>query len=105
MILGVVILINGVAARAAGLAREDAIVLLFCGSKKSLVSGVPMAGALFAPAQVGMVILPLMIFHQLQLFVCAWLAGRYRQEGEALAADAAAGCCCGGGTSTASAAG
>ncbi len=45
-----------------------------------------MAGALFAPAQVGMVILPLMIFHQLQLFVCAWLAGRYRVEHEASAA-------------------
>lgn len=87
-ILAVVIAVNGMAARAAGLAREDAIVLLFCGSKKSLVSGVPMAGALFAPAQVGMVILPLMIFHQLQLFVCAWLAARYRQEGEALAAAA-----------------
>lgn len=86
-ILAVVIAINGLAARAAGLGRADAIVLLFCGSKKSLVSGVPMAGALFAPAQVGMVILPLMIFHQLQLFVCAWLAGRYRQEGEALTAD------------------
>jgi sodium/bile acid cotransporter 7 len=84
----VVIAVNGVVARMAGLAREDAIVLLFCGSKKSLVSGVPMAGALFAPAQVGMVILPLMIFHQLQLFVCAWLAGRYRQEGEALSAGA-----------------
>ena len=79
VILGIVIAVNGVVARAAGLAREDAIVLLFCGSKKSLVSGVPMAGALFAPAQVGMVILPLMIFHQLQLFVCAWLAGRWRR--------------------------
>ena len=77
VILGVVIAINGGAAKLAGLSREDAIVLLFCGSKKSLVSGVPMAGALFAPAQVGMVILPLMIFHQLQLFVCAWLAARY----------------------------
>lgn len=86
VILGVVIAVNGVVARLARLTREDAIVLLFCGSKKSLVSGVPMAGALFAPAQVGMVILPLMIFHQLQLFVCAWLAGRYRRELEAAAA-------------------
>lgn len=86
VILAIVIAVNGVAAKAAGLPREDAIVLLFCGSKKSLVSGVPMAGALFAPAQVGMVILPLMIFHQLQLFVCAWLAGRYRAEAEAAAA-------------------
>ncbi|CAH0496175.1 AtzG-like protein [Novosphingobium sp. CECT 9465] len=86
VILGIVIAVNGVAARAAGLPREDAIVLLFCGSKKSLVSGVPMAGALFAPGQVGMVILPLMIFHQLQLFICAWLAGRYRAQGEVIAA-------------------
>lgn len=90
VMLAIVIAVNGVAARAAGLKREDAIVLLFCGSKKSLVSGVPMAGALFAPAQVGMVILPLMIFHQLQLFVCAWLAGRWRQELDAAGAAAAA---------------
>jgi sodium/bile acid cotransporter 7 len=87
--LAIVIAVNGVAARAAGLKREDAIVLLFCGSKKSLVSGVPMAGALFAPAQVGMVILPLMIFHQLQLFVCAWLAGRWRRELDGAAAAGA----------------
>ena len=80
VLLAVVIGANLGAARLAGLAREDGIVLLFCGSKKSLVSGVPMAGALFAPAQVGVVILPLMIFHQLQLFVCAWLAGRYAAE-------------------------
>jgi sodium/bile acid cotransporter 7 len=64
------------AARLVKLPREDAIVLLFCGSKKSLVSGVPMAGALFAPAQVGMIVLPLMIFHQLQLIVCSVLASR-----------------------------
>lgn len=86
VILGIVIALNGIVARAAGLKREDAIVLLFCGSKKSLVSGVPMAGALFAPAEVGVVILPLMIFHQLQLFVCAWLAGRWRRALDAAAA-------------------
>ncbi|WP_375428288.1 bile acid:sodium symporter family protein [uncultured Sphingomonas sp.] len=85
LMLAVVVAANGLAARAAGLAREDAIVLLFCGSKKSLISGVPMAGALFAPTQVGMIVLPLMIFHQLQLFVCAVLAARYRAAGEAAA--------------------
>jgi sodium/bile acid cotransporter 7 len=67
-------------ARLARLPREDGIVLLFCGSKKSLVSGVPMAGALFPAAQVGQVVLPLMVFHQLQLFVCAVIAGRYAQD-------------------------
>ena len=70
------------AARIFRLPRGDGIVLLFCGSKKSLVSGVPMAGALFAPAQVGLVVLPLMIFHQLQLFVCAVLAARFRKQRE-----------------------
>ena len=82
LILAAIMGANALIARLAGLSREDAIVLLFCGSKKSLVSGVPMAGALFAPAQVGMVVLPLMIFHQLQLFVCAWLAARYARAAE-----------------------
>ncbi|WP_242123471.1 bile acid:sodium symporter family protein [Sphingobium sp. Sx8-8] len=76
-ILAIVMGANALAARLAGLPRDDAIVLFFCGSKKSLVSGVPMAGALFPAAQVGMVILPLMIFHQLQLFLCAAMAGRF----------------------------
>ncbi|OYX60413.1 MAG: hypothetical protein B7Y89_16340 [Novosphingobium sp. 32-60-15] len=79
-ILGVIIALNGMASRLAGFSHEDSVVLLFCGSKKSLVTGVPMAGALFAPEQVGMVILPLMIFHQLQLLVCAWLAARYAKS-------------------------
>ncbi|WP_084580015.1 bile acid:sodium symporter [Sphingomonas azotifigens] len=82
ILLGGVMGANLLVARLARLPREDAIVLLFCGSKKSLVSGVPMAGALFAPAQVGLIVLPLMIFHQLQLFLCAALAGRYRQQAE-----------------------
>lgn len=88
LVLALVLGANALLARLADLRREDAIVLLFCGSKKSLVSGVPMAGALFAPAQVGLVLLPLMIFHQLQLFVCAWLAGRLgrRSEVEVVAA-------------------
>ena len=81
---------NAVIARVAKLPREDAIVLFFCGSKKSLVSGVPMAGALFPAAQVGIVVLPLMIFHQLQLFLCAALAGRWRREADAADAAAAA---------------
>ena len=54
--------------------RGDAIVLLFCGSKKSLASGVPIARVLFPAAQVGGLILPLMLFHQLQLIACAVIA-------------------------------
>lgn len=80
VLLAVVMAANLFVARRMGLPRGDEIVLLFCGSKKSLVSGVPMAGAIFAPAQVGVIILPLMIFHQLQLFVCAVIAARYRRQ-------------------------
>ncbi|MBO9525834.1 MAG: bile acid:sodium symporter [Sphingobium yanoikuyae] len=60
-----------------GFDQEDAIVLLFCGSKKSLASGVPMAGILFPVAQVGGIILPLIFFHQIQLIACAIIARRF----------------------------
>ena len=51
-------------------------MLLFCGSKKSLASGLPMALVLFGTGSVGLIMLPLMIFHQIQLFVCAVIASR-----------------------------
>jgi sodium/bile acid cotransporter 7 len=65
------------AARRIGLPRGDEIAIVFCGSKKSLVTGISMANALFAGASLGLVVLPLMIFHQLQLMACAALARRY----------------------------
>ena len=64
-------------ARAAGFAKVDEITLVFCGSKKSLASGVPMASVLFPASSVGLLVLPLMIFHQLQLMACALIAQRY----------------------------
>lgn len=73
-LLGLVLGMTTLLGRAMGLPREDAVVLLFCGSKKSLASGVPMAGVLFPAAQVGIVLLPIMVFHQLQLIACALLA-------------------------------
>jgi solute carrier family 10 (sodium/bile acid cotransporter), member 7 len=76
-LLAVVLLLSHLAGRWLGFSREDRIVLQFCGSKKSLASGVPMAGVLFPAAQIGAIILPLMIFHQIQLMVCAMLARRY----------------------------
>jgi sodium/bile acid cotransporter 7 len=63
--------------RRLGFSREDEITIVFCGSKKSLASGVPMAKVLFAPSALGMVILPVMLFHQIQLMVCAVLAQRW----------------------------
>ena len=76
-LLAVVLTLTWAAGRALGFSREDAIVLLFCGSKKSLASGVPMAGVLFPAAQVGVVLLPVMLFHQIQLIACAMIARRY----------------------------
>jgi len=74
--LAIVLSATWMIGRAIGFEREDRIVLLFCGSKKSLASGVPMAGVLFPPASVGLIILPLMLFHQIQLIACAVIARR-----------------------------
>ena len=79
-LLALVLVICWVLAGWLGLTREDSIVLLFCGSKKSLASGVPMAGTLFPAAEVGIIILPLMIFHQIQLIVCAVIAKRFAKN-------------------------
>jgi sodium/bile acid cotransporter 7 len=81
VLLAFVLALTFAVARAMKLPREDAIVLQFCGSKKSLASGVPMAGVLFPPAQVGVILLPVMLFHQLQLIACAVIARRYANRG------------------------
>jgi sodium/bile acid cotransporter 7 len=65
------------------------ITTVFCGSKKSLASGLPMASVLFAGQPVGLIILPLMLFHQIQLMACAALARRYAATREHLAAPGA----------------
>ena len=76
------------AARRMGFSKEDEITIVFCGSKKSLASGVPMAKVLFASHAVGAIVLPLMVFHQMQLMVCAVLAQRYaRRDGQVPAGE------------------
>ncbi len=80
VLLAAVLLATRLGAQAAGFATADEIAIVFCGSKKTLASGVPMAGVLFPAAIVGQIVLPLMIFHQLQLFVCAVLARRYARR-------------------------
>jgi sodium/bile acid cotransporter 7 len=79
LLLALALLATSTIGRLLGFARADRITLVFCGSKKSLASGVPMAKILFAgqAGGLGALLLPLMIFHQLQLMVCAVLARRY----------------------------
>lgn len=69
--------------RRLGFSKADEITIVFCGSKKSLASGMPMAKVLFASSAVGAIVLPLMLFLQMQLMLCAVLAQRYaRRAGE-----------------------
>lgn len=68
--------------RAIGLAWSDRVPLLFCGSHKSLAAGLPMMSVLFASDDFALALLPLMLYHQLQLVVCAWLAGRMGRRAE-----------------------
>src|ERR1700733_6446571 len=82
LLLAVVLASTSVIGRLARLDRGDAIVLLFCGSKKSLASGLPMALVFFPAATVGLTMLPLMIFHQIQLVVCALIAGRLARRAD-----------------------
>jgi sodium/bile acid cotransporter 7 len=77
LLLAVVLLVTTLAARVFGFDKPDEVTIVFCGSKKTLASGVPMANVLFPGAAAGIVILPLMVFHQIQLMVCAWMAQRY----------------------------
>ena len=85
VLLAVVMAATAFAARKLRFATEDEIAIVFCGSKKSLASGLPMGTVLFPAAGVGLAVLPLMLFHQLQLMVCAWLARRYGAREEAVA--------------------
>lgn len=80
LLLGSALLITTWGARKLGLSKENEITLVFCGSKKSLASGIPLATVLFGTSQMGVVVLPLMIFHQMQLMVCAVLARRYAER-------------------------
>ena len=89
VLLALVLTITTWTSRRLGFSREDEIALVFCGSKKSLASGVPMANVIFAGQNIGAIVLPLMLFHQIQLMACAVLARRYAtHKAEALPASA-----------------
>jgi sodium/bile acid cotransporter 7 len=80
VLLAVVMLTVTWLARRLGFSREDEITIVFCGSKKSLATGIPLAHVLIPAASISMVVLPLMLFHQIQLLVCAVIASRYARR-------------------------
>ena len=87
LLLAVVLAVTTVASRRLGFATEDEIAIVFCGSKKSMASGIPLANILFAGQAVSLIVLPLMLFHQIQLFVCATLARRYARRTDSVSPE------------------
>ncbi|WP_433660509.1 bile acid:sodium symporter family protein [Nocardia sp. CA-128927] len=82
VLLALVIVATMLVGKIFGFSRADRIVIVFCGSKKSLATGLPMATVLFASQPVGLIVLPLMMFHQIQLITCAALAQRWAKQAD-----------------------
>jgi solute carrier family 10 (sodium/bile acid cotransporter), member 7 len=80
ILLAAGLLITRAAARLCAFDHAEEVALVFCGSQKSLVSGVPIASVLFAGPTLGLIVLPIMIYHPMQLVVCAWLARHYARR-------------------------
>lgn len=81
ILLGLALGFTVFASRRLNLSREDEVAAVFCGSTKSLANGAPIAQILFAGSPVlGVILLPLMLYHQLQLVACALMAQRYAQR-------------------------
>lgn len=77
----VVMAIVGAVCDLIGFPVEDRIAAVFCGSKKTLASGVPMAQLIFgAHPGIGLILLPIMLYHPLQLIICGVLAGRWAKR-------------------------
>lgn len=80
LLFTVVMSVTKAASRGLGFNREDRIAAMFCGSKKTLASGVPMARLIFAGHPgIGLILLPIMIYHPLQLVICGVLAKRWAE--------------------------
>jgi sodium/bile acid cotransporter 7 len=76
-LLATTLLLTSAGARSFRLGHADEVALVFCGSQKSLVAGIPIASALSSGPMLGMLVLPIMLYHPMQLVAGAWLARRY----------------------------
>jgi sodium/bile acid cotransporter 7 len=80
-LFGLAMTVMALAANALKFSREDKITAMFCGSKKTLASGVPMAKLIFgAHPALGLILLPIMVYHPLQLVICGALAQRWGKQ-------------------------
>jgi sodium/bile acid cotransporter 7 len=91
VLLAAALITTGLVSKWLGFGRADRVTSVFCGSKKSLSQGITMAKVIFASHTVGPAVLPLMLFHQIQLMVCAALAQRWGRRTEPSPSRASAG--------------
>jgi len=68
--------------RVLNFSRADNIVAVFCGSKKSLVHGSVMASLLFPAGATGLILLPLMLYHALQIILASSMAQYLGRQSE-----------------------
>lgn len=101
VLLAVMLALTWYGSKALGFRREDRIAIQFAGSKKSLAAGLPMASVLFG-AQASLAVLPLMLFHQMQLMVCAVIAKRRARDAAPEGTDEGAGAGTGSGSGSGS---
>ncbi len=80
VLLALMLWLTWAAAGRLGFDRADRIAIQFCGTKKSLATGLPMATVLFAGQPIGLIVLPLMIFHMAQLIACGAISSRYARQ-------------------------
>lgn len=83
LLLAAALVITTYGSRALGFAKPEEIAIVFCGSKKSAATGVPMANILFGATTVGFIVLPLIIFHQMQLLACSVISKHYANKYDA----------------------
>ena len=83
-LLACALTVTTLGSRALGFSREDEVAAVFCGSKKSLANGAPIAKVVFgASPALGLIVLPLLLYHQMQLIACSVLARRYAARAKA----------------------
>lgn len=83
--MGILLSVLGIswgASRLCGFSSRDEVAIVLCGSKKSLASGIPMANVIFPDGIAGFVVLPLILYHQIQLFLCTLIVRRYHRKHE-----------------------
>jgi sodium/bile acid cotransporter 7 len=91
VLLAAALITTAVVSKWLGFDRADRMTIVFCGSKKSLSQGITIAKVIFASHTAGGAVLPLMLFHQIQLMVCAALAQRWGRRPEPSASLASTG--------------